>query len=226
MKRNHLTILLLLVFSFQIGFSKSAEGQKKENWRPLFGKELNQAKYDKNCWKVENGVLTASEDKVIWAIGEYENFVLDLEFKTESGTNSGVIVYCTNEEDWIPNSVEVQIADDYCDKWGKAQKDFQCGAIFGHLPANQQKVVKKPGEWNRFKITCKGQHIRVELNGKKVTSMDMSLWTSGKTNPDGSAIPGWLPKPFASLPTKGAIGLQGKHADATIWFRNILIKEL
>lgn len=226
MKRNHLTILLLLVFSFQIGFSKSAEGQKKENWRPLFGKELNQAKYDKNCWKLENGVLTASEDKVIWAIGDYENFILDLEFKTESGTNSGVIVYCTNEENWIPNSVEVQIADDYCDKWGNAQKDFQCGAIFGHLPANQQKVVNKPGEWNRFKITCKGQKIQVELNGKKVTSMDMSLWRSGKTNPDGSEIPGWLPKPFAGLPTKGAIGLQGKHADATIWFRNILIKEL
>jgi hypothetical protein len=225
MKMIRLTLLLSLMCLCEIGFSRG-EGQKKGNWKSLFGNELNQAKYDKNCWTLENGVITASEDKVIWAIGEYENFVLDLEFKTESGTNSGVIVYCTNEEDWIPNSVEIQIADDYCDKWGKAQKDFQCGAIFGHLPANQQKVVRKPGEWNRFKITCKGQKIDVELNGRKVTTMDMSLWTSGKTNPDGSAIPGWLPKPFAGLPTKGAVGLQGKHADATIWFRNIRIKEL
>ena len=218
-------LLLLLMSSCEIGFSRGV-GQKKSIWKSLFGNELNQAKFDKICWILENGVITASEDKVIWDKDEYENFVLDLEFKTESGTNSGVIVYCTNEEDWIPNSVEIQIADDYCDKWGKAQKDFQCGAIFGHLPANQQKVVRKPGEWNRFKITCKGQKIEVVLNGKKVTTMDMSLWTSGKTNPDGSTIPGYEPKPFSELSTKGAIGFQGKHADATIWFRNVRIKEL
>jgi hypothetical protein len=66
----------------------------------------------------------------------------------------------------------------------------------------------------------------VVLNGKKVTSMDMSLWTSGKINPDGSEIPSWLPTPFAELPTKGTIGLQGKHGDASISFRNVTIKAL
>lgn len=71
-----------------------------------------------------------------------------------------------------------------------------------------------------------GQHIDVVLNGKKVTSMDMGLWTSGTVNPDVSPIPAWLPKPFAGLPSKGTIGLQGKHGDAAISFRNIRIKEL
>ena len=37
---------------------------------------------------------------------KYDNFVLDLEFKTESGTNSGVIVYCSDRRNWIPNSLE------------------------------------------------------------------------------------------------------------------------
>jgi hypothetical protein len=64
------------------------------------------------------------------------------------------------------------------------------------------------------------------LNGKKIINMDMSLWTSGKTNPDGSKIPSWLPKPYAELPTKGYIGFQGKHGNASIWFRNITVKEL
>jgi hypothetical protein len=175
---------------------------------------------------MEGNFLTASEDKVIWAKGSYENFVLNLEFKTESGTNSGVIVYCTNTENWIPNSVEIQIADDYSEKWGNARKDYQCGAIFGHLPAVEQKVVKKPGEWNKLQITCKGPNIDVELNGKLVTQLDMRKWTSGKINPDGSSIPEWLPVPLAQLPVKGAVGLQGKHADASVWFRNILIREL
>lgn len=220
----------LIFFLFFICFSSStfskSGNSKSDAWKPLFGKDLNQAKYDKNCWKIEDGVLTASEDQVIWAEGDYENFSLDLEFKTAVGTNSGIIVYCTDQKDWIPNSVEIQIADDYCPKWGTASKDWQCGAIFGHLAAKEQKVVKKPGEWNRMQVTCKGKIIEVKLNGKKITRMDMNKWTSGKLNPDGSEIPAWLPKPFAWLPTRGMIGLQGKHADATIWFRNVRIKQL
>ncbi len=47
-----------------------------------------------------------------------------------------------------------------------------------------------------------------------------------KKNPDGSDIPEWLSKPAASLPLEGHIGLQGKHAGAPIYFRNIKIKEL
>ena len=64
------------------------------------------------------------------------------------------------------------------------------------------------------------------LNGEQVTELDMNLWTSAKTNPDGSEIPSWLSKPLADLPTKGHIGFQGKHAGAPIYFRNIKIKEL
>lgn len=222
---KQLTILLLFICISVDSFSNSGDS-KKTGWKPLLGTDLSQAKYDKNCWTMENGVLTASEDKVIWAIGDYENFSLDLEFKTAVGTNSGIIVYCTDPENWIPNSVEIQIADDYCEKWGTASKDWQCGAIFGHLAANQQKVVKEPGEWNKMLVTCKGKIIEVVLNGKKITRMDMSKWTSGKLNPDGSKIPDWLPKPFAELTTKGMIGLQGKHGDATIWFRNVRIKQL
>jgi len=85
-------------------------------------------------------------------------------------------------------------------------------------------VVRPPGEWNQMTISCQGQLIEVELNGKQVNSMDMSEWTSGTTNPDGSEIPSWLPTPVAKLPTKGFIGFQGKHGDSSISFRNIRIR--
>ncbi|MHC4740485.1 MAG: 3-keto-disaccharide hydrolase [Planctomycetota bacterium] len=195
------------------------------DWPSLFKPDLSDAEKPEGVWTVEDGMLTASEDQAIWTTRDYENFVLDLEFKTASGTNSGVVVYCTDTKNWIPNSIEIQIADDFAEKWAKSPKTWQCAAIFGHL-APTKSAVKKPGEWNRFTITCKGQQIDVVLNGEKVTSMDMSLWTSGKKNPDGSDIPSWLPKPYATLPTKGKIGLQGKHAGAPIWFRNIKIREL
>jgi hypothetical protein len=77
-----------------------------------------------------------------------------------------------------------------------------------------------------MKVVCIDKKISVKLNGKVVTEMDMALWKSGKTNPDGSKIPSWLSTPFDELPTKGKVGFQGKHAGAPIYFRNIKIKEL
>ena len=194
-------------------------------WQDLFVADLSNATYPEGVWTFEDGVLTASEDQVIWTKKDYDNFIIDLEFKTEDGTNSGVIVYCTNMENWIPNSVEVQIADDFSEKWSKSPKTWQCGAIFGHLAASKSRV-KKPGQWNRFTITCKDKMIYVMLNGVMVTEMNMDLWTSATKNPDGSEIPSWLSTPFAELPTHGNIGLQGKHAGAPIFFRNMKIKEL
>ena len=194
-------------------------------WPSLFAADLSNAVKPEGVWTVSDGVLTASQDKAIWTKKDFDNFTLDLEFKTADGTNSGVIVYCTDTRNWIPNSVEVQIADDYAEKWAKSPKTWQCGAIFGHL-APAKSMVKKPGEWNRLTIRCMDQKIDVMLNGERVASMDMSLWTSAKINPDGSEIPPWLSKPLGKHPTKGKIGLQGKHAGAPIWFRNIKVREL
>ncbi|MFC1607466.1 DUF1080 domain-containing protein [Candidatus Latescibacterota bacterium] len=194
-------------------------------WNDLFAPDLSDAMYPTGIWSFDNGILTATEDQAIWTKKDYDNFIVDLEFKTEDGTNSGVIVYCSDVENWIPNSVEVQIADDYAEKWENSPKTWQCGAIFGHLAA-KKRMVKKPGEWNRFTITCNDNMIYVMLNGEQVTVMDMTRWTSAKTNPDGSEIPAWLSKPVAGLPTHGYIGFQGKHAGAPIYFRNLKIMEI
>jgi len=194
-------------------------------WSNLFKDDLSDADYTPNVWTSKQGVITADEDQIIFSGKEFENFALDLEFNMEPGANSGVVVYCTNKKDWIPNSVEIQIADDSHEKWANSPGTWQCGAIFGHL-APSAKLAKKPGEWNHMTIACKGQMIYVVLNGKPVTTMDMSLWKSASINPDGSEIPAWLNKPYSELPTKGFVGLQGKHAGAKVYFRNVKIIEI
>ena len=73
-------------------------------------------------------------------------------------------------------------------------------------------------------VQANGKKVKVWLNGTLTADMDMAKWTSAKTNPDGTPIPAWLSTPFAELPTKGRIGLQGKHGDATVWFRNVKVK--
>lgn len=196
------------------------------SWPSLFKADLSDAQFPKGVWKIiDDGVLTASEDQVIWSAKDYENFIIDLEFKTAPGCNSGVIVYCSDMKNWIPNSAEIQICDDYAKQWAESPKTWQCAAFFGHQPATKS-LVKKPGEWNRFTVTCRGQKITVALNGEIVNNIDLSKFTDLKKNPDGSDVPPWLSKAPATLTPKGRVGLQGKHAGALIFFRNVKVKEL
>ncbi|OHB77210.1 MAG: glycosyl hydrolase [Planctomycetes bacterium RBG_16_64_10] len=194
-------------------------------WQNLFAPDLSDAIGPKGIWSVEDGVLTAGEDRCIWTQKQYGDCIIDLEFKNAPGTNSGVFVYGSDLKDTVPNSVEIQIADDFAQKWAQKPKSWHCAAIFGRL-APTKSAVKKPGQWNRMTITCQGPNISVLLNGELVTQIDMKQWTSAKQNPDGSEIPEWLSKPLAELPTEGHIGLQGKHAGAPIYFRNLRIKTL
>ena len=218
-------VFLTVIRSFsQEDYSKHPN-TSSDGWTNLFNDDLSNAIYDKDVWTVTGGVLTASKDDAIWSEKAYDNFVLDLEFKNAEGTNSGVIVHATDIKEWIPHSVEIQIADDYSDEWSKASPTWQCAAIFGHQAATKR-TVKKPGEWNHYTITCKGTKIWVVLNGELVNECDMSLYTSAKTNPDGTEIPAWLSNPMATLQLHGHIGFQGKHAGAPIWFRNIKIRTL
>lgn len=196
-----------------------------KGWRSLFNDSLTNAIYPKGIWTKEGNVMTASKDEAIWSEKAYDNFVLDLEFKNADGTNSGVIVHASDIKEWIPHSVEIQIADDYSEEWSKAPANWQCAAIFGHQPATKH-IVKKAGEWNHYTITCIKRKIWVVLNGELVNTCDMSLYTSAKNNIDGTVAPAWLSNAMATLPLHGHIGFQGKHAGAPIYFRNIKIKEL
>lgn len=197
----------------------------EKGWHNVFDKGLTNGIYPAGVWKDSAGIFTASQDEAIWSKDQYDNFVVDLDFMNAVGTNSGVIVHATDIKEWIPHSVEIQIADDYSEKWNKVTPNWQCGAIFGHKPATN-KTLKHPGEWNHFTITCRGKMIWVALNGVLVNECNMDLFTDAKTNPDGSEVPAWLPNPMASLPLHGYIGFQGKHAGAPIYFKNIKIKKL
>lgn len=195
------------------------------SWQNLFAEDLSDAIFPKGIWYRENGDLTASEDQIIWTKKEYKNCIIDLEFKNGPSANSGVFIYGSDLNNWVANSIEVQILDDYGNKWKDVAKTWQCGGIFGRL-APAKRTVKHAGEWNRLTITVLGPKVYVLLNGEQITEFDMRKWTDSKKNPDGSDTPPWLATAAAKLPTHGHIGLQGKHGGAPIYFRNLKIKPL
>jgi Domain of Unknown Function (DUF1080) len=79
-----------------------------EGWKNLFNNTLSDAIYPAGVWSNIEGIITATKDEALWSDKEYDNFILDLEFKNADSTNSGVIVHASDIKNWIPHSVEIQ----------------------------------------------------------------------------------------------------------------------
>lgn len=201
--------------------------QAGENFETLFKPDLSDATFSAGVWSMgKDGVLNATKDEIIWTKTDYEDFILRFEFKNEAGTNSGAFVHGSDLKNWITDSIEIQICDDYAEIWATKPANYQCGAIFGYQGAYIH-AVKPVGEWNQMTIICSGPIITVHLNGQRVNTVDLRNFTDAKTNPDGSTPAPWQQnKPLATLPRKGKIGFQGKHGDAPIHLRKIEVMKL
>ena len=198
----------------------------KTCWNNLIPATLEEAAdFEKGVWTFTDGVLTASKDSALWFKGDYSDFVLDLEYKLDPAANSGVIIYTSDVKNWIPNSVEVQLLDDYSEKWKNDPPRLKNGGLYGHI-GPETSCSKPAGEWNHMTIYAHGDRIKVVVNGVVTVEDDLSRYTSAKTNPDGTTIQPWLSKPLAGLPKHGAIGLQGMHGGARPYFRNLRIRSL
>lgn len=195
-------------------------------WSDLLANDLTNMKVPGSIWSYRDGILAATEDQNIWTKATHGDCVLDFEFKFEPGANSGVFLYNSDETNWMPASVEIQISDDRAKQWQEKPSSWRSGAFFGHQAASKSNV-KPAGEWNRMTITTQGLRITVVLNGEVVNEIDLTQWSDGKLNPDGSEIPEWLQgKPWKDLPSKGRLGFQGRHAGAGIEFRKAKLLRL
>ncbi len=155
----------------------------------------------------KTGILSSSGGMgLFWyAVEEFGDFVVDLEFKTEvESANSGVFVRVPgvpSSDDYIYHSWEVQIYD-------SGEGIHQTGAVYD-AEASTRMASNGPGEWNRMRITFVGDHISVEINGEKVVDWD--------AEPRGKV------EDFAA---RGYIGLQNHDRDTKTMFRNIFVKSL
>ena len=136
---------------------------------------------------------------------KYKDFVLELDFKcSQVDTNSGIFLRVPGvptSDDYIYHSFEVQIYDYGADI-------HRTGAVYD-AEAPGSDAFKPTGEWNHYKITFRGDHIQVELNGVEVINWEAKQ--RGKI------------KDFAR---DGYIGLQNHDSISPVYFRNVYVKEL
>jgi sugar phosphate isomerase/epimerase len=194
-------------------FNQVASQLQQTKWQALLDHDLSNWTFKSDSWTLTDGVLAAVEGSDIWTKARYSDFILDLEFKLASETNSGVFLRTGDIEQWLHTAIEVQILDSYGNE--KITK-HNCGGIFDCLEPSKN-MVNKPGEWNRYTITCKANKIHVVLNGEAVIDMDLDRWTEAHKNPD--ATPNKFNTAYKDMPREGHIGLQ--YHGQPVRFRNI-----
>ncbi len=216
-----------------------SEAERAEGFTLLFdgkskgGFHVFNNKTDGSAWKIADGCLhldpVETHDSNTQTNGggdlltadEYENFHLKLEWKVDTGGNSGILLFVkedTRYERTWHTGLEMQVLDNERHKDAKIIK-HRAGDLYDLISASPE-TVKPALEWNKVEVVSDKGLLELFLNGTKVVST-----TVGDANWDrlvaGSKFADW--KDFGKF-KKGRIGLQD-HGDK-VWYKNIRIKTL
>jgi hypothetical protein len=177
-------------------------------------------------WQVCDGALCRVDQSAgnLITVGEYDNFVLELDYKVPEHANSGIMFRVSEESKRPPSSgVELQILDNANPK-GDAQKSgWAYGLYRPPLDSKTGKPVdatRPAGQWNHIKLVCDGPHIQHWMNGVKYCEYDIGSddWKQRVADSKFARFP-----EFAKS-ARGHIVLQGDHGD--VCFANIKLLPL
>ena len=190
---------------------------------PLFGEKLENGDFPEGVWYLdEDGCLCAKKDNVIWTKDKYSSFVCSFEFCLSEHTNGGFLIQCTDKDNWIPNTIEIQLLDDF----GQEPDYHSCASFYG-FQAPRVNATKKPGEWNKMTVVCVGRNIMVFLNDKFVNRINTAEWTNNAKSPNGTDIEEkFHGRTLASFEPYGYIGFQGLHGNSPMKIRNAVISPI
>lgn len=169
-------------------------------------------------WKVEDGMIYREKNTGdLFLEGEYENFILEFEFKLADKGNSGVKYRCWNHEG-AGLGCEYQIYDDIKDE--KNPPRYQTAALYDVIVPREGTQKIKMGEFNKGKIIVLGNHIEHYLNDELIMSVDVGSkeWNECKEKSKFKDL-----KEFGTT-TVGRIMLQDHNCK--VWFKELYITEL
>jgi hypothetical protein len=158
-------------------------------WKKFLNPNAKDADPDKT-FTVKEGVIVVSGTPAGYIVTEkeYGDYVLTLEWKWPGKPgNSGVFVHVTGDDKIWPKGVEAQLQN------GRAGDFWLVGEFKLKVPADRQdkntprhyfrlkdNVEKPAGEWNKYEITCKGDTVKLVVNGELVNEATMAEATRGK----------------------------------------------
>jgi hypothetical protein len=188
------------------------------DWTSLFdGKSL--AGWVGGGYEVKDGAITCTpKGSFLRTEKEYADFVLELEFQLQPGSNNGIGVRYPGSGDAAYEGMEIQVLDDrhekyHNDKFKLTPYQYH-GSIYGIAASIQaeKNLLKPVGEWNKQTLLVIGDHIKVILNGETITD----AYIGGLEPIDKKEHPG-------QKRTKGYLAFCG-HGDF-VAYKNIRVKD-
>lgn len=186
---------------------KLFNGKDFTGWRKWQNPKEN-ANLD-DVWKVEDGIIACTGKPAGYIITDQDYGDYELTFEWKWGPkpgNSGCFVHVTGPDKIWPKGVEAQLMNqragdfwliDYKLTVDPARFDKPSGRHYFHLKDGVEKPI---GEWNKYRIRCEGNTIK--------------LWVNDVFQNEGTDAES----------TKGKILLQSEGAP--IYFRNIELTPL
>lgn len=199
-------ILRAAILAGLFGVPQAAEpfdsAQGEEGWTDLFnGKDLEgwvrrggAAKYRVEDGQVVGSTVPNTPNSFLCTRKDYGDFVLELEFKVDAGLNSGVQIrsQCFDEERKVAaggkeikvpagrvHGYQVEIDPSARAYSGGVYDEGRRGWL-QDLKANEAaRKAFKGGEWNKFRIECKGESIKTWINGVAAADLKDGLTPSG-----------------------------------------------
>jgi hypothetical protein len=187
-------------------------------FKPIFnGKDLSGWMGATDSYTAADGELRckSGRGKVLHTKDNYDNYVVQLEFKLPPGGNNGLAIRTPDVVgDAAYEGMEIQVLDDTAKQYKDLHEYQFCGSLYGLAPARRG-YLRPVGEWNFEEVTVDGEHIVVNLNGYEILNVDVAKVRAKPI--DGKEHPG-------AARTSGHFGFCG-HQDP-VAFRNIRIKRL
>jgi len=179
------------------------------------------------AWAVEDGLIVLKRGvdgqehngDYLWTQESYADFVLELEFRIPEQANSGIFFRTSDLADPVYTGLEMQVANSY----GKptTSRGGTAGALYD-LVAPSKNPLRKPGEWNQARISCRGAKVEIAINGETVVEADLDAWSELGKNPDGSKNK--FKRPVKEFARAGHIGLQDHGRPVA--YRNLRIRRI
>lgn len=165
-------------------------------------------------WSVKDGVLRCEGQPFgyVRTVGNYADYMLELEWRwPENPTNSGVLLHVIGEDKIWPQCIEAQLRHERAGDFvaiqpgstvtvNTIQYQPEGDSIFKVVPKMHPSSENPPGQWNTYRIICRGNTIDLYVNGVHQNRAN-HVW-----------------------PSAGAIALQSEGSP--IEFRNIVLTPL